>query len=370
MEGANSSLNENEAIKLVAEAESIWKIDLDVVPDRDYVKSKERNWKYIAPKINKEDFTTFGWKIINIIKDDLLRRWIMDRMSLFACLIDNHYPRPLQEEDDRSRLIMSFSKDEEELNWAAVWLIWKRVGGLLEAKEEDHFRVEVNGNIPKEYQELQRLNREEANDFLKGNTGYKLRIAELGNENMKIIDWLGRNNLMITRSIDAIRRLGQQFLDLKELEKLKDTYKRWEIKFTDLEKDTNELKRINANNDLKSQVENIKSRVDFMEDRGFQFKSFNSQWRRGYENSSLVIRKLDFLTRSQKRLEKNFNYWKSLQRKKKNNARRFFEVRRKKKESKKEKLPKRIEKIVEEADSSDKENSSVGSNSVKSPLSI
>ena len=169
---------------MIEEAENIWDIDLDQLPKKQYTQSNIRLWKIPPPEIDEKEFKKFGLRIISLIEEELLRLWILNRSDLFANLKEHFYPRPLESKEDRHNLIMKFASDEKELRWAAVWMIWMKIGGLLEVKEEEFFEEKIDESIPAEYQELQKLNRKESEDFLKGNTYTRIRIAELGNENL------------------------------------------------------------------------------------------------------------------------------------------------------------------------------------------
>lgn len=355
----NSCLDDKLSLIVIEEAEVVWKTDLDLLPNRDYIKSYKRSWQVPPPEINDEEFKEFGLKIISLIEEEILRLWILNRSELFAMLKENFYPRPLEDRDDQHKLIMKIAKDKKELRWAAVWLIWKKIGGLLEKKEEEFFNEEIDESIPAEYQELQKINRKESEDFLKGKTYMRIRITELGNENLNTIKWLGKNNAMISMAISAIKLLNKDITNLKvELEK----------KIQGLIDEENVLKKrwddLNEKKNEKDLIKELKIRLENLEKELTQVGSLkNILHRKDINKDRLVIKKLDFLTRSQKRIESKVNSWNydnlNLVKKKKQDARKFYELIQKNKKSKEKKLN-----AVKEEELSDKENFSLEPNSL------
>jgi len=353
----NSGLDEVLSSFAIEEAETIWKTDLDLLPDRDYINSPIRNWENPPPEILDNDFKEFGLKLISLVKEELLRLWILNRSDLFAILKEHSFPRPLRNKEERHELMINLAKNEGELKWAAVWLIWKRVGGILEDKEEKVFKGKINEKIPNEYQELQKINRKESQDFVKGNTFTRLRIAELGEENLRILDCLGINNNILNRTIAAIKLLNKDLITLKESkEKLEKDIRDNDNALSNL-KDFYETGKI----DLKS-LNDLKLKVEILSDN---YKNILSALKpplgREVNKEGLVIKKLDFITRAIKRIEPkvnlNFSKDRDSVKNKKEKARLFYNLRQQNKKSK-NKLN-----AIQEKESLEKENSSLGSNS-------
>ena len=297
-----SRFDEKLTFEMIEEAENIWKIDLDQLPNKEYTQSNTRLWKIPPPEIDEKEFKKFGLRIISLIEEELLRLYILNRSELFANLKEHFYPRPLESKEDRHNLIMKFASDEKELRWAAVWMIWRKIGGF---KEEEFFEEKIDESIPAEFQELQKVNRKESEYFVKGNTSTRIRI---GNENLNKIKELVDNALK-----SKLELLNENLINLKK-------------RLEDLEKNK---AKVGNNNDILMKKDNQKN--------------------------SLIIRKLDFIIRSQKRIESKFgslmfNNYKSFK-KKKQNKRKFFELI---KESKEKKI-----KAVKEEEKSVKENFSL-----------
>lgn len=355
-----SGLDEDLSSFAIEEAEIIWNIDLDLLPDRTYINSPIVNWKNPPPAINDNDFKEFGLKLISLIEEEILRLWILNRSDLFAILKEHSYPRPLNNKEERHKLMVNLAENKKELKWAAVWLIWKRVGGILEDKEEKVFKGIINANIPNEYQELQKINRKESQDFLIGNTFTRLRIAELGEENLRILDCLGINNKILNRSIAAIKLLNKDLIELKEAKlKLEKDIRGYENALSNLKdfygKEKNDLNLIN---EMKLKVEKLNDNYNLI------VSLLKPSQDKEVIKGGLVIKKLDFITRAIKRIEPkvnlSFSKDKDSIKKQKEKARVFYELRQKNKKSKNNL------KAIEEKESSEKENSSLGSNSIYS----
>ena len=335
-----SRLDEKLTFKMIEEAENIWDIDLDQLPKKQYTQSNIRLWKIPPPEIDEKEFKKFGLRIISLIEEELLRLWILNRSDLFANLKEHFYPRPLESKEDRHNLIMKFASDEKELRWASVWMIWMKIGGLLEVKEEEFFEEKIDESIPAEYQELQKLNRKESEDFLKGNTYTRIRIAELGNENLNTLSLLGKNNLMINKAISEIKLLNKDIIELKG------TNVELENKIKNLVDEENALKsKLDLLNEKKVNIDliNLKKRLEDLEKNEAKVGNNNDiLMKKDNKMYSLIIRKLDFIIRAIKRMESkidswNFNNYNSFK-KKKQNARKFYELRQRIKESKEKKL--------------------------------
>lgn len=305
-----SRLDEKLTFKMIEEAENIWEIDLDQLPKKEYTQSNIRLWKIPPPEIDEKEFKKFGLRIISLIEEELLRLWILNRSELFANLKEHFYPRPLESKEDRHNLIMKFASDEKELRWAAVWMIQRKIGGLLEVNEEEFFEEKIDESPPAEFQELQKVNRKES--------------------------WLGENNLMINKAISEIKLLNEDIIDLKgtnvELEnKIKNLVDEENVLKSKLDL-LNEKNLINLEKRLE-ELEKNKAKVDNNND--FILKKDNKMY-------SLIIRKLDFIIRSLKRIESKIDYWNfnnyNYFKKKKQNARKFYELRHRIKESKEKKF--------------------------------
>lgn len=350
-----TGIDEQLSIYAIEEAENIWKIDLDLVPDREYINSPIRSWDNPPPKIDDKDFQVFGLKMISLIEDEILRLWILNRSDLFAILKEHAYPRPLIEREERQKLLLNLARNKDELKWAAIWLIWKKIGGFLEEKEKVVFKGEVSENIPIEYQELQKTNRKESEDFLNGKRSTRIRIAEIGEENLKIFKCLGLNNNILNKTIAAVKLLNKDLIDLKNQKAI------WEKELGENKDALKNLKELcnRDKNDLDS-LNEMKLRLEKLNDNYTTFVSNLKPLGKGNLNEGLWTKKMDFLTRAIKRMEPkvNFRYIKDLEslKKDKEKARKFYELRQKKKKSKNLNA-------VREEDSSEKENSSLGSNS-------
>ena len=197
------------------EGELLWKTPLDKVPDLPYLKKDILPWTKGPPIIPDNHFTKFGEKILELVKNDLLTRWILDRSSLYAILGDHFYPRELDTQCGRANLAYKIAKDPLELNWAAAWLMYKRMGGLLDQREVEEFPCEIEKRIPEEYQKLQEIEDDKQYKFATGQITMKRRIIQISQDQNDLLKWIGMNQKATNGVTAAIKVINQKLNYLK-----------------------------------------------------------------------------------------------------------------------------------------------------------
>jgi hypothetical protein len=200
---------------LEKEGELLWKTPLDKVPDLPYLKKDILPWTKGPPIIPDNHFTKFGEKILELVKNDLLTKWILDRSSLYAILGDHFYPRELDTQSGRANLAYKIAKDPLELEWAAAWLIYKRMGGLLDQREVNEFPCEIEGRIPEEYQKLQEIEDDKQYKFATGQITMKRRIIQISQDQNDLLKWIGMNQKATNGVTAAIKVINQKLNYLK-----------------------------------------------------------------------------------------------------------------------------------------------------------
>lgn len=220
MEDTNSRIDllEVEDVDLVKEGELIWQGDITKVPHLPYLNKKEMPWDKKPPILPKNHYTKFGEKILQIVKDKLLEMWILDRTGLYAILMNHSYPRNLEEQGGRAQLTYRLAKDPDELNWAAAWLVYKRMGGTLDLQENKEFPIEIEPKIPEEYQELQKIQENQQMMFGTGQITLKRRILEMGQDQADMIKWIGTNNKLLNAQTKAIKILNNKVNQIAKLD--------------------------------------------------------------------------------------------------------------------------------------------------------
>lgn len=197
------------------EGELLWITPLDKVPDLPYLKKDILPWTKGPPIIPDDHFTEFGKKILELVKNDLLTRWILDRSSLYAILGDHFYPRELDTQSGRANLAYKIAKDPLELNWAAAWLVYKRMGGLLDQREVEEFPCEIEKRIPEEYQKLQEIEDDKQYKFATGQITMKRRIIQISQDQNDLLKWIGMNQKATNGVTAAIKVINQKLNYLK-----------------------------------------------------------------------------------------------------------------------------------------------------------
>jgi len=197
------------------EGELLWKTPLDEVPGLPYLKKDILPWTKGPPIIPDNHFTKFGEKILELVKNDLLTRWILDRSSLYAILGDHFYPRELDTQGGRANLAYKIAKDPLELKWAAAWLIYKRMGGLLDQREVNEFPCEIEGRLPEDYQKLQEIEDDKQYKFATGQITMKRRIIQISQDQNDLLKWIGMNQKATNGVTAAIKVINQKLNYLK-----------------------------------------------------------------------------------------------------------------------------------------------------------
>lgn len=182
---------------LEREGELIWSTPLDEIPFLPYLKEDIIPWTKGPPIIPSDHFTAFGKRILKIVEDDLLFKWSMDRTALYAVLDEHAYPRDLDTQSGRANLVYKLATDPLELKWAASWLIYKRMGGLMDLRETEEFECKIDENLPKNFQELQEIAEDKRYSFTTGQISVKRRVAEISHDQNLLIKWIGMNNKAI-----------------------------------------------------------------------------------------------------------------------------------------------------------------------------
>jgi hypothetical protein len=200
---------------LEREGELIWKTPLDKVPALPYLRKDILPWTKGPPIIPDNHYTKFGEKILELVKNDLLTKWILDRSSLYAILEDHLYPRELDTQGGRANLAYKIAKDPLELNWAAAWLMYKRMGGLLDQREVEEFPCEIEKRIPEEYQKLQEIEDDKQYKFATGQITMKRRIIQISQDQNDLLKWIGMNQKATNGVTAAIRVINQKLNYLK-----------------------------------------------------------------------------------------------------------------------------------------------------------
>jgi hypothetical protein len=200
---------------LEKEGELIWTTPLDEVPALPYLRKEIIPWTKGPPLIPENHFTKFGKKILELVKNDLLTKWILDRSSLYAILGDHFYPRELDTQGGRANLAYKIAEDPLELNWAAAWLIYKRMGGLLDQREVKEFPCEIEEKIPEEYQRLQEIEDDKQYKFATGQITMKRRIIQISQDQNDLLKWIGMNQKATNAVTAAIKVINQKLNYLK-----------------------------------------------------------------------------------------------------------------------------------------------------------
>jgi hypothetical protein len=200
---------------LEKEGELIWTTPLDDVPALPYLRKEIIPWTKGPPLIPENHFTEFGKKILELVKNDLLTKWILDRSSLYAILGDHFYPRELDTQGGRANLAYKIAEDPLELEWAAAWLIYKRMGGLLDQREVEEFPCEIEEKIPEEYQRLQEIEDDKQYKFATGQITMKRRIIQISQDQNDLLKWIGMNQKATNAVTAAIKVINQKLNYLK-----------------------------------------------------------------------------------------------------------------------------------------------------------
>lgn len=200
---------------LEREGELIWTTPLDEVPALPYLKKDVIPWTKGPPLIPGNHFTEFGKKILELVKNDLLTKWILDRSSLYAILVDHLYPRELDNQSGRANLAYKIAKDPLELEWAAAWLIYKRMGGLLDQREVKEFPCEIEQRLPEDYQRLQEIEDDKQYKFATGQITMKRRIIQISQDQNDLLKWIGMNQKATNAVTAAIKVINQKLNYLK-----------------------------------------------------------------------------------------------------------------------------------------------------------
>lgn len=200
---------------LEKEGELIWTTPLDEIPSLPYLKKETLPWTKGPPIIPEKHFTKFGEKLLELVKNDLLTRWILDRSSLYAILGDHFYPRELDTQGGRANLAYKIAKDPLELKWAAAWLIYKRMGGLLDQREVNEFPCEIEERIPEDYQKLQEIEDDKQYKFATGQITMKRRIIQISQDQNDLLKWIGMNQKATNAITASIKVINQKLNYLK-----------------------------------------------------------------------------------------------------------------------------------------------------------
>jgi hypothetical protein len=200
---------------LEREGELLWSTPLDDIPTLPYLKKDTLPWTKGPPIIPENHFTKFGEKVLELVKNDLLTKWILDRAALYAILVDHHYPRELDTQGGRANLAYKIAKDPLELKWAAAWLMYKRMGGLLDQREVEEFPCEIDKRIPEDYQKLQEIEDDKQYQFASGQITMKRRIIQISQDQNDLLKWIGLNQKAISAITAAMKVVNQKLNYLK-----------------------------------------------------------------------------------------------------------------------------------------------------------
>lgn len=200
---------------LEKEGELLWTTPLDEIPEMPYLKKDILPWTKGPPIIPKNHFTKFGEKVLELVENDLLTKWILDRSGLYAILGDHFYPRELDTQGGRANLAYKIAKDPLELKWAAAWLIYKRMGGLLDQREVKEFPCEIEERLPEDYQKLQEIEDDKQFKFASGQITMKRRIIQISQDQNDLLKWIGMNQKATNAITASIKVINQKLNYLK-----------------------------------------------------------------------------------------------------------------------------------------------------------
>ena len=197
------------------EGELLWTTPLDKVPEMPYLKKEIVPWTKGPPIIPEDHYTQFGKKILQLVQDKLLTMWILDRAGLYAILSEHFYPRDLDNQSGRAQLTYNIAKNPLELKWAAAWLIYKRMGGLLDQREAEEFPCEIEKKLPEDYQKLQEIEDDKQYQFATGQISMKRRIIQISQDQNDLVKWIGMNSKKADAITASIKVINQKLNYLK-----------------------------------------------------------------------------------------------------------------------------------------------------------
>jgi hypothetical protein len=201
---------------LEVEAEIIWQTPPEKVHELPYLKKEKIPWTKGPPTIPEDHYTEFGKRLLKTVEDTLLSKWILDRAGLYAILSEHGYPRDLDTKGGRIQLVRNLAKNPLELKWAAAWLIYKREGGLLDQAEANEFEIEIEKNLPENFQKLQEIEDDKQYKFATGQISMKRRVIQISQDQGDLVKWIGMTNKQAQAITSTIKLINQKLIYLKQ----------------------------------------------------------------------------------------------------------------------------------------------------------
>lgn len=210
------SLMEVENRDIENEGLLIWNTPLEEIPQLPYLRKEKLPWTKQPPLLPKDHYTKFGEKLLQLVKDQLLTMWILDRAGLYGILGDHFYPREMDTQGGRVTLAYNLAKNPKELEWAAAWLIYKRAGGLLDLRETEEFEIKVEEKLPEVFQDLQRIEQDKQYHFTSGQISTKRRIVQISQDQGEMLKWIGMNHKKGELLTSTLTALNKKYNELKQ----------------------------------------------------------------------------------------------------------------------------------------------------------